>query len=247
MPDLDTRRRSRFTIWHGLAASLLIHAAAAAPFAWYTLTPPPDEPPTLVVELEGPVADSQTEQMGQQEIKGAVEQAKAEPAPATPAPAPPAEATEAPLVDDPDAAMPPPAAQPAEQKPDPVADATSAGTGANTVTGAEQRQVAQTIQADRPNEIELLREYIKLLTKKVQTHLVYPDDGRRDALQGTATVSFTILRSGQIRPETLKIVTGSGQPRLDASALRTIRASTPFDPAPKEMTVVIAVDFGRKR
>jgi periplasmic protein TonB len=85
------------------------------------------------------------------------------------------------------------------------------------------------------------------LSKKVQDHLVYPDDGRQAQLQGTATVSFAILRSGQIRPETLKIVTSSGQPRLDTSALKTIRASIPFDPAPKEMTVVIAVDFGRKR
>jgi protein TonB len=81
----------------------------------------------------------------------------------------------------------------------------------------------------------------------VQAHLVYPDDGRRAGLQGTATVSFAVLRNGQIRPETLKIVTSSGQPRLDASALKTIRASIPFDPAPKEMTVAIAVDFGRKR
>jgi protein TonB len=60
-------------------------------------------------------------------------------------------------------------------------------------------------------------------------------------------VSFTILASGQIRPETLKIVTSSGQPRLDGGALKTIRASVPFDPPPKEITIAIAVDFGRKR
>ena len=143
--------------------------------------------------------------------------------------------------------MPTPAPQPTEQKPQPAADAKSAGTGANTIAGAEQRQIARTIQSDPQTEIEQLREYVKLLSKKVQAHLVYPDDGRKAALQGTATVSFTILRSGQIRPETLKIVTSSGQPRLDASALETIRASIPFDPAPKEMTIAIAVAFGRKR
>jgi protein TonB len=143
--------------------------------------------------------------------------------------------------------MPPPAPQATEQKPQPAIDAKSAGTGIDTIAGAEERQVAQTIQPDGPTETEQLREYVKLLSKKVQAHLVYPDDGRRDALQGTATVSFAILRSGQIRPETLKIVSSSGQSRLDASALKTIRASVPFDPAPKEMTVVIAVDFGRRR
>jgi protein TonB len=59
-------------------------------------------------------------------------------------------------------------------------------------------------------------------------------------------VSFTILPSGQIRPESVKIITSNGQPKLDASALKTIRASVPFDPPPKEMTVAIAVAFGRK-
>jgi protein TonB len=44
----------------------------------------------------------------------------------------------------------------------------------------------------------------------------------------------------------LKIVESSGQPKLDASALKTIRASAPFAPPPKEMTVAIAVAFGRK-
>ncbi|MGJ4942736.1 energy transducer TonB [Bradyrhizobium sp. HKCCYLS1011] len=245
MPKTSTSRRSRFTIWHGIAASLLIHAAPAAPFVWYTLATPPDEPPTLVVELQGAIADSQTEQQVQQEIKGAAEQDKS--APPQPVQAPPAETAEQHPVDNPEAALPPPAPQPTEQKPQPPAEAKSAGTGVNTMTGTEQQQTAQTIQPDRPTEIELLRDYVKLLSKKVQVHLVYPDDGRRAGLQGTATVSFAILRSGEIRPETLKIVTSSGEPRLDASALKTIRASVPFDPAPKEMTVVIAVDFGRKR
>jgi protein TonB len=231
MPEKNTSRRSRFTIWHGIAASLLIHAAPSAPFVWYTFATPPDEPPTLVVELQGVIADNQAEQKVQQEIKGTAEQDKLEPE--KPAPVPPPEAAEDHPIDD-------------QKKPQPQAEAKSAGTGANTVTGTEQQQTAQTIQSDPPTEIELLREYVKLLSKKVEAHLVYPDDGRRAGLQGTATVSFTILRNGEIRLETLKIVTSSGQPRLDASALKTIRASIPFDPAPKEMTVVIAVDFSRK-
>ena len=242
MPETNTRRRSRFTIWHGVAASLLIHAAPTAPFVWYTLATPPDEPPPLVVELQGVIADSQAEQKVQREIKGAAEQNK--PEPAKPAPAPLAETAEEHPIDDQDAAQPAP--QPKELKPQSAADAESAGTGANTITGAEQRQIARTIQSDPQTEIEQLREYVKLLSKKVQAHLVYPDDGRQARLEGTATVSFAILRSGQIRPESLKIVTSSGQRRLDESALKTIRASIPFDPAPREMTVVIAVDFGRK-
>jgi periplasmic protein TonB len=245
MPEAIMSRRSRFRIWHWIAASLLLHAAIAAPFVWYTLASPADEPPPLVVELQGAIADNQTEEQVQQEIKGIAEQNK--PEPAKPAQTASSEAAEEHPIDHKDAALRPPASQPTERKPEPTADAGSAGTGANTTEGAAERQVAQTIQPERPTEIELLREYVKQLSKKVQAHLVYPDEGRHARLQGTATVSFAILRSGQIRPETLKIVTSSGQPRLDASALNTIRASIPFDPAPKEMTVVIAVNFGRKR
>ena len=106
--------------------------------------------------------------------------------------------------------------------------------------------MAQTIKTDPDPEVDRLKDYVKLLTKKVQANLVYPDEGRQAGLQGTATVSFTILGTGQIRPESVKIVASSGRPQLDASALKTIRASVPFDPPPKEMTVAIAVAFGRK-
>ena len=241
MPATRATRRSRVTLWHALTASLLLHALPIAALVWSRMAAPPDEPPTLVVELQGAVADSQVEQKVQQQIKGAVAQDRPEPPP--PVQAPPSDTVEQPPLDPPEAALLAP--PPAEQKP--LAATTSAGTGANTVSGAEQQQNAQTVQAEPPTEIEVLREYVKLLSKKVQALLIYPDGGRRAGLQGTATVSFAVLRNGQIRPETLKIVTSSGQEQLDASALKTIRASVPFDPAPKDMTIVIAVAFGRKR
>jgi len=55
------------------------------------------------------------------------------------------------------------------------------------------------------------------------------------------------VASGQIRPESLKVVSSSGQATLDASAMQTIRSSVPFDAPPKEMTIAIAVAFSRKR
>jgi periplasmic protein TonB len=113
------------------------------------------------------------------------------------------------------------------------------------VTGVEQRQVARRIQS--LTEAERLNIYVQALSKKVQTHLVYPEDGRRAGLKGTATVSFAILSNGHIRQESMKVTESSGQPKLDESALRTIRASVPFAPPPREMTIAIAVDFGPKR
>jgi protein TonB len=87
---------------------------------------------------------------------------------------------------------------------------------------------------------------VKVLAKKIQGNLIYPDKGRRSGLHGVATVSFGIRSDGQIRPETLKIVQSSGQSELDASALETIRACAPFTSPPEEVTVAIAVAFGRK-
>jgi periplasmic protein TonB len=60
-------------------------------------------------------------------------------------------------------------------------------------------------------------------------------------------VAFTILKDGNIRPETLKIVESTGQPKLDANAMQTIRASAPFDPPPEPLTIAVIVDFERKR
>lgn len=68
--------RLRFTIWHGFAASLAVHAALGPPFVVHSLALPPDEPPTLVIELQGAVAESQTEQKILQETKGGREAGK---------------------------------------------------------------------------------------------------------------------------------------------------------------------------
>jgi periplasmic protein TonB len=67
-------RKSKFTLWHGLGASLAFHSALGLPFVLYPLAEPPDEPPTLVIELQGAIAESQTEQKVQQETKGDVKQ-----------------------------------------------------------------------------------------------------------------------------------------------------------------------------
>ncbi len=235
----------RFTIYHGFAASLTLHLALGLPFALLGLAAAPDEPPMLVVELQGLIADSQTEQKVLQEAKGeAAERARPAEAAVTKAAAdnqPPDVAT-----DEKEAAPPPTPAKPA-QNASPPAKTTSGDGGSRDIMGVEQRQNEQTIRADRDAEIDLFKDYVKRLTKKVQAKLIYPDEGRQAGWHGAATVSFAILANGQIRPETLRVAASSGQPKLDASALKTIRASAPFDPPPRETTVVIAVAFGRKR
>ncbi len=133
-------------------------------------------------------------------------------------------------------APPPPAktaAPPAEMQ----SQSSSAGT--ENTTGLTEQQVAQKIK----QEHDAIPTYLKLLTKKLHANLVSPKEGK---LSVTTVVSFHILLSGQISPESLKIKSSSGQPKLDESALKTVQSSVPFDPPPKEMTVVLPIDFSPK-
>jgi periplasmic protein TonB len=226
------KRRWKFTLYHGFAASLILHSALAMPFvihAWAAA--PDDDDPTLVIDLNGVITDTQTEQKLVQETKGEV----------TPQPTPPAPAAQAVAAAEqpqPEAEIPTPAPSPQTPSP-PRPDTKSADAGANNVRGANQQQDAQTILQADPARLDA---YMKALTKKVESNLVYPDEGRR----ASAKVSFVVRSDGQIRPDSLKIIESGGQAVLDASALKTIRACLPFAPPPTEMTLAITVDFGPK-
>jgi periplasmic protein TonB len=243
------RQKLKFTLWHGLAASLAIHSILGAPFVVHGLERPNDEAPVLVVELQGAVSDSQAVQRVLQQTRGDERQEQAPAAKPEPTPPPEPASPDRPpdqLADNGDQPPPEPettAPSTAKQTDEQPARPATEG-GANDVKGVEEQRTAQTVKQD--DDADRLAEYIKSLSKKIESHLVYPDEGRQAALQGVTTVSFRVLGNGQIRPETLKVVASSGQPKLDAIALNTIRASVPFDPPPKEMTIAIGVAYGRK-
>ncbi|WP_454916870.1 TonB family protein [Xanthobacter sediminis] len=118
--------------------------------------------------------------------------------------------------------------------------------GAANVVGAQEEKEARTLaQAQVQASADHLRDYVKGLTKRVQEHLVYPPSGRKAGLRGTARVAFALEANGTIRPGSLKIAESSGQPELDANALKTIEASSPFDPPPRPIAISIAVTYGR--
>lgn len=56
-----------------------------------------------------------------------------------------------------------------------------------------------------------------------------------------------LAADGQIRPDTLRIAASSGQPKLDASALATVRVCAPFAPPSREMTITLVVGYGKKK
>jgi protein TonB len=233
------KRRPKFKIWHGFVCSLAIHSALGMPFVLFALaSPPDDDDPTLVIELQGALANTQSQQQLLQETKGETQHEDAEvakPAEAAPEHAPENEQT----TDTMSSAPLRPESPNVEPSPSSATAPVKEG-AANNVVGTQQQQEARRIQQDE--ERDRLNQYVKVLAKKIHANLVYPDRGRRS---GTATVSFAILSNGQIRPETLKIVESSGQAELDASALSTIRGCVPFAPPPKEITVTIAVEFRR--
>jgi protein TonB len=237
------KRRLTFTIYHGLLASLAIHTALATPFALPRWTHAPDLPKPLVVEFKGVAADRQSDEMAAQETKGEETKDKtqaAKPEEAASSQPPEPDEQKAPVEQEDGRPVPSEerAAPVAEQRPE---EAKTGQAGANDIIGATQRREARTIQADPITETDLIRNYLKLLKKKVQANL---DSAHSAQLQGAPLVSFTVLANGQIRPGTLKIRASSGKPKLDAGALKTIIACAPFDPPPREMTVSIDVEFG---
>jgi protein TonB len=223
----------KFTIWHGLAASLALHSALALPFVVHDLAEPPDDSEVLVVELQGMVSDTQTEEKVAQQLPDQPQQ-QPQPPPPPPQEAPPPEQQEEDGTRPPE---PPPQVSLPQQPVTPQA---------RQVQDPDEQQKAQVLKNERDLEADRLRKYVKRLTKKVQAHLVYPDGGRKAGLHGNAKVSFTLAPGGEIKPGTLTIAESSGQPKLDASALATVRASAPFEPPPSEMNVAFVVGYGKK-
>ncbi|ATQ67393.1 MULTISPECIES: energy transducer TonB [Methylosinus] len=235
-------RKSNFTLVHGLLVSCALHAGAALLLllALEGAGPPIDE--TLVVEFQGADSDVQAEEQNQQQNNGGdgadedqnrrraeavEEQETAEPqhetADALPAPSKQKEAGGA------------------------SSSAPAGAPGSARIQGGEQQQSAQTIERSAERQMDELRSYVRGLSKKIQSKLVYPKEGRRAGMQGVATVSFRIMADGAMQAQTLKIVESSGKAELDASALKTVQLCSPFAPPPKEISVTMAVTYARKR
>lgn len=238
MSEPTRRIARRFTFLHGLAASLMLHGAVCVPLL-LDVWPAEEEPQSLVFELDGALSDSQTQETTEQDVKGEAPQ-EANTAEAARSATEPTPETE----DDPHGEIaqdaPRAAAARAEQK-------QAARAGLENSTGGEERQKAQTIAKPQKTEDDRVTAYVKQLSKRIQSKLIYPSEARAAGLQGWATVSFTISSNGQVVPSSLRIMTGSGQPQLDAGALKTVRAASPFAPPPREMSVAVAVGFSRKR
>jgi protein TonB len=232
------------------------------------LAPPP---PTqrMIITLEGIVEDTQSlkkDDLGEQhadEVAPAVsppatpEQQPAvtdvQPAPADRQPPEPRDQPE--KKDDQAPPAPPPPPRPAVQRPpadkpappQPTAPSRPASTAQRAVSGAKERDQARRLLTKEELSKAKLQEYVKLLSRRIEANLFYPDAARQAGLDGTTTVSFSILADGRIDPASLRVVAPSGHPALDDGALKTVLASVPFDPPPQQpMTISIGIVFSRK-
>lgn len=110
---------------------------------------------------------------------------------------------------------------------------------------AVERQRQQSI-AHEKQDADKTREYLERLGKRLQANLVYPKEMRKSGIEGISTITFTIMESGDIRGNSLRVKKSSGYSELDANALKSALASAPFEKPPKELNVSIAVAFTRK-
>ena len=227
----------KLTIERAFALSLAVHAAVILPLAIEMRAVEPDEDETLVVDLKGITADDQSEERVTEQTAGSTASQAAAAQDTRVAQAGERQTNETPT----DAG---PAIATSPQKTT-VAKAATGSPGSVNIRGAEQQQEAHRLRPRVENPVDPLRVYVKTLTKRLEAKLVYPEAGRQAGLHGWPTVAFTILADGALDPNSLKLVTSSGSPKLDQSALDTVRASAPFEPPPRDITLKLTLIYGR--
>lgn len=85
---------------------------------------------------------------------------------------------------------------------------------------------------------------LSYITKRIQSKMIYPDEAKRQGIDGTARVAFTIGSNGQ--PSNIRIRQSSGSNLLDQAALSAVRRASPFPPPPASVNVSIPLVFKLK-
>lgn len=228
--------RRIFTLWHGIALSLSLHAALILPFliGWpQRQQPKRDE--TLVVQLQGEIANRQTTEQ-------TVEQHRPQPEPTPPQKQELSKPEEKPSPR-PELALPRPKPKPRTEPPPPQAAPPTPTPNATDETAGNASQQERQQAISRDQEAERLRVYLAAMKNRLKSRLAYPEKMKALGIKGTTTIGFVIAADGSLRRETLRVLKSSGFPELDAGALAAASASAPFDPPPREINIAIGVDF----
>ena len=78
------------------------------------------------------------------------------------------------------------------------------------------------VVSSRQDAAELLR----IIARQIGRVWTYPDDARREGLQGTVELRFRVAADGSI--ETVEIIRSSGHAALDEAAIRALRKGGPY-------------------
>ena len=238
--------RGKFTFYHWLGVSLALHVCVILPFIVTTFHAPyQDKPNKLLIELFGMVSNRQveekkkgTEGARQNRVASRQSVARQQVKKAAPKQSP----------DKPETAAPdaPVHVEKTDDSPGPAEQATAASLASlpsvATSAGGSVEQRQQSIRHADEDAVKA-REYGARLSKRLQANLVYPEEVRKHGIEGVSTIAFTIMESGDIKRNSLRVQKSSGYAALDSNALKSALASAPFEKPPKEVTISIAVSF----
>jgi protein TonB len=253
--------RAAMVRWGGSAAIIVaLHAALIAlGVAWYTRLPPPGVAlPTIMIDL-APVPVASSSPVQSMDLPPGPEMRQADPPPAEPPksevieeqPAPPPRET--PVVEvrpgqkaEPAAPKPEPAKivpaqpKPVPLKPKPVlietkkpADAPPAPRSSAAPKAERHASLTPSSAPAGATSAAALASYNQRVAAHLQRFKQYPSGAKAAGEQGTARLSFTLGRSGQVLGS--RLAGSSGHPSLDGETLAMIRRAQPFPAMPLEL------------
>ncbi|MDR0816837.1 MAG: TonB family protein [Desulfovibrio sp.] len=213
-----------------LLLSFLLHTSLLLTLAGgnvlFPLKPPQEE--VLVMDLFGMISNRQVEErhIGAEEAPGQEPEAEQAHAPEPmPKPAPGQEPKKVPVQKN---------VPPVQERPKPILQP--------RLPGSQEEQIRQTV-SKKELEASLMRQYLASLSKAVRGRLRYPVEARAKGYTGVVAVSFVITVDGQMLPGSEAVRIGSGSPVLDNAALKAVRDSEDLLKPPRQMEVVVSINF----
>lgn len=216
----------KFNFNYGLAISLLLHASFVLPFFLTTLHPPEQSKhERLSMELFGMISNRQMEERH----KGAEDPQQ---------PKTPQQMTNAAVQPSSEKYQTTAAASPVQVKKTdesvsermPVPSASLPVDSRTSGAAVEQRQQSISYEAVK-------NAYMAMVAKRIQDNLA--QELRANGAE--CKIAFTITSSGDI--SSLRVVKSSGDAAFDSTALKSARASAPFETPPEELHMVIGLSL----
>jgi protein TonB len=81
-----------------------------------------------------------------------------------------------------------------------------------------------------------------VVRRRIEAAKRYPDDARREGVQGSVTVRFRVRPDGHV--EAVEVARSSGSRELDEASLETIRRAAPYPPLKGWVQVPLAYTLG---